>query len=215
MRKILFLSTVILISLSLHAQEKTETTIRAQASLNTSTFLKTNKSVSSTYGYVPGYSFGVNLHTVYPSQWGWEGGLNFIQKGGKFNNTLGDPRVHLGYLEGNAAVVRNFALENNDDVFVNAGLFIGGGITGKIKSDSSKINVPYGDEWKRIDVGLQLKTGYTFHKTITLGLFMDASLSNAYLQKVIAGGRPGINGKNFSLNVFGSISLNKLFHVEN
>lgn len=214
MRKILFLSTVILISLSLHAQEKTETTIRAQGSLNTSTFIKTNKSVSNSFGYVYGYSFGINLHTVYASQWGWEGGLNFIQKGGKFNNTLGNPRVHLGYLEGNGAVVRNFPLENNDDVFVNVGLIIGGGITGKIKSDSSKINVPYGDEWKRIDVGVQFKTGYTFHKTITLGLFMDASLSNAYLQKVIPGGRPGINGKNFSLNVFGSISLNKLFHIE-
>ncbi|MEO8116339.1 MAG: outer membrane beta-barrel protein [Bacteroidota bacterium] len=215
MRKILFLSTVILISLSLQAQEKTETTIRAQGSLNTSTFLKTNRSVSTTYGYVYGYSFGLNLHKVYASQWGWEGGLNFIQKGGKFNNTLGNPRVHLGYLEGNFAALRNFPLENNDDVFVNAGLIIGGGITGKIKSDSSKINVPYGDEWKRIDVGVQFKTGYTFHKTITLGLFIDISLSNAYLQKVVPGGRPGINGKNLSMNVFGSISLNKLFHIEN
>jgi len=177
--------------------------------------MRTNKSISSNYGYVYGYSLGMNLHTVYASQWGWEGGISYIQKGGKFNNTLGNPKAHLGYLEGNVAAVRNFPLENDDDIFVNAGFYISGGIAGKIKTDSSKINVPYGNEWKRIDMGVQFKAGYTFHKKITLGLFMDGSLTNAYLQNVIPGGRPGLNGKNFSLNVFGSISLNKLFHAEN
>lgn len=214
MRKILSLSTVLFISFSLFAQ-KPEKTFNVQGAINTSTLVRTNKGVSGSYGYVYGYSVGFNLHTVYPSQWGWEGGLNFIQKGGKFNNTLGNPRAHLGYLEGNFAVVRNFPLQNGDDVFANAGIFIGGGIAGKIKSDSSKINVPWDKEWKRIDFGLQLKTGYTFHKTITLGLFMDGSLTNSYLQYVVPGSRPGLNGKNFTLNIFGAISLNSLFHIVN
>lgn len=212
MRKILILSTVLFISFSLYAQQP-EKIYWAQGAVNTSTFVRTNKGLSNSYGYVYGYSIGFNLHTVYPSEWGWEGGLNFIQKGGKFNNTYGNPRVHLGYLEGNFAAVRNFPLQNGDDVFVNAGFFVGGGITGKIKTDSTKINVPWDKEWKRIDFGLQLKTGYTFHKTFTLGLFMDGSLTNSYLQYSIPGGRPGINGKNFSLNIFGAFSLNSLLHL--
>ncbi len=213
MRKILFLLSSILIMHVARAQEKTETTFRFQGSVNTSTLIKTNKSVSQTFGYVPGYSLGINFHTVYPSQWGWEGGLVFINKGGKFNNTIGNPHVHLGYLEGNVAAVRNFPLQNDDDIYVNAGLFVSGGISGKIKTDSSKINVPYGNEWKRFDVGVQFKAGYTFHKTITLGVFMDGSFTNAYLENTIPGGRPGKNGKNFSLNLFGSINLNTLFHI--
>lgn len=213
MRKILFLLSAMILVNTVQAQDKTETTFRVQGSVNTSTLIKTSKSAAQTYGYVPGYSLGINFHTVYASQWGWEGGLSFINKGGKFNNTLGDPRVHLGYLEGNVAAVRNFPLQNDDDITVNAGFIVGGGISGKIKTDSSKVNVPYGNEWKRFDAGIQLKVGYTFHKVFTLGVFMDGSFTNAYLQNTIPGGRPGINGKNFSLNVFGSFNLPTLFHI--
>ncbi len=211
MRKILILSTVLFISFSLYAQ-KPEKDFWIQGSANTSTFIRTNQGVATEFGYVLGYSVGFNQHTVYPSQWGWEGGLNYIQKGGKFNNTIGNPRVHLGYLEGNIAVVRNFPLINDDDVFVNAGIFMGGAITGKIQTDSGKTNVPFGNQWNRLDVGLQLKAAYVFHKTISLGFFMDASLPNAYIETVVPGSREAINGKNFSMNIFGAINLNAIFH---
>lgn len=109
--------------------------------------------------------------------------LNFVQKGGEFgdDDAFGDPaKLTLNYLELPINIVYNVPTAAGR-FFIGAGPSFSMGLSGKAKMGNVEEDVEFGsgdDEFKSMETGVNLLTGYRFRSGFSISANFNQGLSS-------------------------------------
>lgn len=134
-----------------------------------------------------GFTLGVMSDISLSDAFSFQPGLNFTQKGGKFDFSdlgfpgAGDVNYTLNYLELPLNVVFK-ANAGSGKFFVGAGPSLGFGLSGKVKSGSDEEDVNFGsnteDDLKPFDFGGNILAGYELSNGLFFALNYNTTLNN-------------------------------------
>lgn len=134
-----------------------------------------------------GLTLGVMSDISLSDAFSFQPGLNFTQKGGKFDFSdlgfpgAGDVTYTLNYVELPLNVVFK-AEAGSGKFFVGAGPSLGFGISGKLKSGSEEEDVNFGsnaeDDLKPFDFGGNIVAGYELSNGLFFALNYNTTLNN-------------------------------------
>jgi hypothetical protein len=134
---------------------------------------------------------GVLIDVPLNSQFSFQPGLQFVQKGTKDEQTYGGVtekvKLNINYVELPLNFLYN-AKSNSGNFFIGAGPYIAMGISGKWKyddgPDSYSENVKFGssdeDDIKGMDIGANFTTGFCFPNGLFIAANYNMGLSNLF-----------------------------------
>jgi hypothetical protein len=135
-----------------------------------------------------GFTIGVMSDVSISESFSFQPGLNFTQKGGKFDlsdfgipGASGDATYNLNYVEVPLNVVFK-ANAGNGKFFFGAGPSLGFGVSGKLKAGSDEEDVNFGsdsqDDLKPFDFGGNVLAGYELSNGLFFALNYNTTLNN-------------------------------------
>jgi Outer membrane protein beta-barrel domain len=170
--------------------------------------------VNDGYKTKVGFNIGAyaskSILSLGPGQLAVKGGLEFIEKGGKYSNSPVTETIGLNYIE--LPIVALYQYEIMDDGFIFGGLgpYFAYGIGGKDKYDDGNTTTTSssfgggsgGDGFKRFDFGLQFTAGYRISCMLSASLAYEIGFLN-FANNSNNGGYGTYNDKNkvFSINL--------------
>jgi len=220
MKRTLFLLCFITLTASITKAQynKTSMGIYGEGGINLATFYQSaGANTTLNFKNVIGPQVNVYLRTKYPTLIGFDAGAGYSRNGSKFSDSLAARRVFndsvtssvaldYGYVFGDALYY--FELQNNNTIHAGVGLYAGYAFSGKKKVGSDKTNIDFGDQWKRLDYGLQLKTAFNWHDFFSAGLQYRVSFPPAL--KTTDANFNENNGRNSVFTVFAAVRIVKL-----
>lgn len=103
-------------------------------------------------------------------------------KTGTFRNTdFDESKIVIHRIAVPVPVLFSYVFGNNSTLFVGAGPNFMYSLSGKTKNNATSTDIPFGNgsgEWKRLDVGLQIKGGFQFKNGLALSTFFNGGFSN-------------------------------------
>jgi hypothetical protein len=180
-RTLLILSLITFTATLSRAQyaNKARIMIFGEAGLNFSTFYQSaNQEKHLGLGNATKPMLGLYVKVKYPTYVGFDAGVSLSQQGCSTldrlssvalfgDSALSKAVLNYGYVYGDGLYY--FELIGDNSVHAGAGLYMGYLINGdrQIDSEKQKLNM---DEWKRFDLGLQLKTAFNYKEFLTVGV---------------------------------------------
>lgn len=104
-----------------------------------------------------------------------------LKLGNMSNSDYDDVKVSMTRISVPIPILYSHLFGNNSNLFVGAGPNLMYSLSGKIKSGSESIKIPFGSnsgEWKPLDVGLHLKGGFQFPNGLALSTFANFGFTN-------------------------------------
>jgi len=121
-----------------------------------------------------------------PGQLAAKGGLEYMQKGGKYSDNPVTETIGLNYIELPIDVLYQYAIMDNGIVFGGLGPYFAYGVGGKDKYNDGNTSATTssfgggsgGDGYKRFDFGLQFTAGYRISCMASLSLAYEIGFLN-------------------------------------
>jgi hypothetical protein len=143
------------------------------------------ESVSITSDMKAGFTVGALYSISVGKSVNFQPALNFVQKGGTFKEEMFTDKTTLNYLE----LPLNFIYHTRSSAgnfFIGAGPCLGKGLSGKDKwddgSNEETTDIKFGsndeDDFKPLEVGLNMLAGYQFKKGFLIAANYNAGLNN-------------------------------------
>jgi hypothetical protein len=169
---------------------------------------------SSGYKTKVGFNIGAfaskSILALGPGQVALKGGLEYIQKGGKYTNSPVTETIGLNYIELPILALYQYPVMENGVLFGGLGPYFADGVGGKDKYDDGNTTTTSssfgggsnGDGDKRFDFGLQFTLGYRISCMASLSLAYEIGFIN-FANNSNNGGYGTYNDKNkvFSINL--------------
>jgi hypothetical protein len=207
MKKVLFILGLPCIAFFSKAQtEKTRTYLWGNGGGNYASLYETSKTTEGIKGII-GPELGISVRMQNRAQLGLETGVYYSMKGVKFIDS--DTKVTLNYIGVFANGLLFFPLANYDEVYAGGGFYIARALSGKSKSDTTSSTIRFGDTWKKLDAGIQLRGAYSIKNIVAIGLHYDIGVLRTFSSKDLRGA--SFYGRNSALTLFVSLKLVKLF----
>jgi hypothetical protein len=207
MKKLSLILVLLCLACMVDAQgQKTKSYIIVNGGMNYATFYQSSSNVDKLAG-VWGPEAELLVRTMTPAWWGYEGGFTYSRKGTKFSDSLGKVTVDYAGLFFDGLLF--FPLINNDDAYVGAGFYGAYGLSGTSKSDSVSTDIKFGDTFKPLDIGIELRGGYMIKKTVGFGVHYNIGFTPVYEGVDLRGNTN--HGRNSVLSLCISLKLAKIY----
>lgn len=157
---------------------------------------------------ITGPYIGIFVRDEYPTLLGWEIGAYYTQKGTRMSDS--GYSVGLDYLGAYIDGYLSFPLVHNSVFFFGPGIYVGSAFQGAVRTDSSKYAVPFGEQWEKLDLGVEFKTGYTYNNFITISAKYGIGINRNYTSKYPAQRGEYNKGRNSAFSITAGIKLAKL-----
>ncbi len=147
-----------------------------------------------------GFMGGVNYRTPLGTSLAFQPELNFMQKGGKQEETSSweESYFNVNYLE--LPLYFLYTGGNYSGFYAGAGPAINLGISGKFKYDSESEDIEFGndEDLKRSHIAVNVLAGYRLKRGFDVSAFFSRSLTSS-----TPGENPDLEGPNWSFTNFG------------
>ena len=110
---------------------------------------------------------------------GFQGGLEFIAKGAKYDLSVGGGNIGLNYLEVPVYGIYKYALNKENKIYAGLGPYLAYGVGGKVNYGGTSMS-SFGENaggYKRFDAGPSFELGYQY-KVFTLTFSYDLGVLN-------------------------------------
>lgn len=183
MKKKLFVFALLIAIASFTQAQSTRFGVTAGATLSTFQMKADNVSIKSDAKI--GFTAGVFADIALADNFSFQPGLNFTQKGGKFNSNdelFGDATLTFSYLELPLNVLYK-APAGNGKFFAGVGPSLAYGLGGKAKADGESEDIKFGgdeneDDFKPFDFGGNIIAGYELSNGLSFSLNFNTTLNN-------------------------------------
>ena len=181
----LFITLIVLMNFSI-AQK---TTIGIQAGATFASYKATIENLSATSKTKVGFTAGLALSAPLGKNFSFRPELNFVQKGGKYNEEGYSDKLMLNYIELPLNFVYNTSSFHNG-FFIGAGPSFNVGLSGKDKwkdgSESGEDDIKFGSDgdydFKALEIGLNVLAGYQFSGGFFIAANYNAGLNDISLE---------------------------------